>query len=60
VCKLAEYLEPKVLYAGDSAVTIEFGDSIDIKVNARVQQLRQFIDRGQFNGVVELVPPIAP
>lgn len=56
MCKLAEYLEPKVLYAGDSAVTIEFGDSIDIKVNARVQQLRQFIDRGQFNGVVELVP----
>ena len=53
---MAEYLEPRILSAGDSAVIIEFGDSIDMKINARVQQLRQHIERGQFNGIVELVP----
>lgn len=53
---MVESLAPKLLKAGDSAVTIEFGDTIDIKINARVQQLRQKIERSRLEGVVELVP----
>ena len=53
---MAEYLEPKILYAGDSAVIVEFGDSIDMKTNAKVQQLRRYIECAQLGGIVEMVP----
>ena len=53
---MAEYLEPKIMCAGDSAVVIEFGDSIDMKINARVQQLRRYIENSHLYGIVELVP----
>lgn len=53
---MAEYLEPKILYAGDSAVIVEFGDSIDMKTNAKVQQLRRSIECAQLGGIVEMVP----
>jgi len=53
---VAEYLEPKILYAGDSAVIVEFGDSIDMKTNAKVQQLRRYIECAQLGGIVEMVP----
>jgi KipI family sensor histidine kinase inhibitor len=42
--------------AGDSAVVIEFGDSIDMKINARVQQLRRYIENSHLCGIVEFVP----
>lgn len=42
--------------AGDSAVVIEFGDSIDMKINARVQQLRRYIETSHLYGIIELVP----
>lgn len=53
---MTEYLEPKIMCAGDSAVVIEFGDSIDMKINARVQQLRRYIENSHLCGIVELVP----
>lgn len=53
---MTEYLEPKIICAGDSAVVIEFGDSIDMKINARVQQLRRYIENSHLCGIVELVP----
>jgi 5-oxoprolinase (ATP-hydrolysing) subunit B len=48
--------EPKLLFAGDSAVVIEFGDKIDPGLNARVLSLDAAIQAAHIPGVVETVP----
>lgn len=51
---MTEY--PRAVPCGDCAVTIEFGDSIDETVNARVLALDRSIGAGPPAGVVETVP----
>lgn len=46
----------KILPAGDSALVVEFGDSIDMAVNALVQALRKKIEAAPFAGFRETVP----
>jgi KipI family sensor histidine kinase inhibitor len=48
--------EPRFLFAGDSAVVVEFGDAIDPGTNARVLALDAAVNAARFAGVVETVP----
>lgn len=47
---------PRLLPAGDSAVVAEYGDAIDVRVNARVRQLQRTLEALAHPGLVELVP----
>jgi KipI family sensor histidine kinase inhibitor len=47
---------PRILHAGDSALVAEYGDAIDVRLNARVRQLQRTIEASGQAGLVELVP----
>ena len=48
---------PRIIPAGDSALLIEFGDSIDYVINARVYALQRAIEASDINDAVdEFVP----
>ena len=47
---------PRLLPCGDAAVTVEFGDSIDAAINARVTALDRAVREAELPGVVECVP----
>jgi len=49
-------MTPRILYAGDSCIVVEFGNSINIKVNAHVQALRGKIEKKPFRGLIEMIP----
>jgi len=46
----------KILHAGDSCIVVEFGNSIDMEINARVQALRAQIENSPFSGFIETIP----
>ena len=46
----------RILHAGDSCLVVEFGDSIDMEINARVQALRSEIEKRPFRGFIEAIP----
>ncbi|MFO7695108.1 MAG: 5-oxoprolinase subunit PxpB [Vicinamibacterales bacterium] len=47
---------PRLLPAGDSAIVVEYGDGIDLRVNARVRLLHRVLGASLPAGVVETVP----
>lgn len=47
---------PRVMPSGDTALVIEFGDSIDREINARVIALADRIWMAKIDGIVEMVP----
>jgi KipI family sensor histidine kinase inhibitor len=47
---------PRFLPAGDTALVVEFGDTIDPAINRRVRDLLLAIERATISGVVDLVP----
>jgi len=53
---LKEKSRPRILHAGDSCVTVEFGSSISLEINGRVQELRRLLAERDLPGVRELVP----
>lgn len=50
------YEKPRLCTAGDHALLVEFGDSIDPEINSRVRNLKQVIEINEISGVVETVP----
>ena len=48
--------EPRLLHAGESCIVVEFGNSIDMEINERVQALRKKIESSPFAGFLETVP----
>jgi inhibitor of KinA len=46
----------RVLQAGDTAVAVEFGDSIDRRLSARVLALARRLNEQKLSGIVETVP----
>lgn len=50
---MAEY---KVLPAGDTALVVEFGDSVDRRISMRVLALARSLNEIRLDGVVETVP----
>ncbi len=53
---MQEKNRPRTLHAGDSAVTVEFGSSISLEINGRVQEFRRLLEERALPGVRELVP----
>ena len=47
---------PRILPCGDSAVTIEFGDEIDERINEQVIALERAVLQAKIPGVIECVP----
>lgn len=47
---------PRLLPAGDSAIVVEYGDGIDLRVNARVRLLHHALSAHPDAGIVETVP----
>ncbi len=47
---------PRILACGDSAVSVEFGDSVDPMLNARVLALDAALSANPVPGIVETVP----
>ncbi len=50
------YAEPRILPAGDLAVSVELADEISREANARVLTLERLLTQPPFPGVVETVP----
>jgi KipI family sensor histidine kinase inhibitor len=46
----------RILHAGENCLVVEFGNAIDLEINACVQALRRKIDSQPFRGFVETVP----
>ncbi|MDR2175343.1 MAG: 5-oxoprolinase subunit PxpB [Synergistaceae bacterium] len=47
---------PRILRAGEGCLVVEFGDAIDLGINARVQALRRKIEANPFPGFIDTVP----
>ena len=52
----APYQSPRYLDAGEAALSVEFGDSVDPEINARVLTLDAALREAKLAGVEELVP----
>lgn len=50
------YDKPRFLHAGDHALVVELGDTIDPDLNRRVHNLRLAIEKAEVTGVFDLVP----
>jgi inhibitor of KinA len=48
--------EPRFLVAGDAALVVEFGDTIDPVVNRRVRELLFAVEHAGLDGIRDLVP----
>ncbi|MCL1875119.1 MAG: 5-oxoprolinase subunit PxpB [Synergistaceae bacterium] len=49
-------MTPRIIFAGDSCIVVEYGNSIDMEINARVQALRAEIESRRFSGFIETIP----
>jgi KipI family sensor histidine kinase inhibitor len=47
---------PRILRGGEGCLVVEFGNGIDLEINARVQALRKKIESDPFPGFIEAVP----
>jgi KipI family sensor histidine kinase inhibitor len=47
---------PRLLLSGDSAIVVEFGDGIDVRINTRVRLLHHALGAAAHAGIVETVP----
>ena len=47
---------PNLNYAGDQALLVEFGDSIDIELNDRVRNLMFQLEESKEDWIIDLVP----
>lgn len=47
---------PRILPAGDTALIVEFGDAIDVEINARVLALDRLVAASAIPGLVETLP----
>jgi inhibitor of KinA len=52
----APYESPRYLDAGEAALSVEFGDSVDPEINARVLAMDAALREAKLAGVEELVP----
>ncbi len=53
-CVMAVY--PRIVPAGDAALTVEFGDAIAPRINDRVLAFARRVERSRLRGLVEVVP----
>ena len=46
----------RFLFAGDSALVIQFGEVVDARINQHVRKIAAIVKREDINGIVDLVP----
>ena len=46
----------RFLFAGDSALVIQFGETVDARINQHVRKISAIVKREDIEGVVDLVP----
>ncbi len=51
-------MQPRFLPAGDSALTIEFGDTAELSLSMRIQELCHRIGQTRVQGIIEIVPAL--
>lgn len=51
-------MPPRFLSAGDTALTIEFGDTADLGLSAQIQALYRRVLDGRWAGIAEVVPAL--
>lgn len=49
-------MKPKIVSLGDSALLVQLGDEIDLKINQHVHALAAVIDKFPIEGIIETVP----
>ena len=49
-------MKPKIVPLGDSALLVQLGDEIDLRINQRVHALAALVDHSAIEGIVETVP----
>jgi inhibitor of KinA len=49
-------IEPHFLPAGDTALVVEYGETVDPVINRRVRQLAVAVDANRLAGIIDLVP----
>src|SRR5271157_3435213 len=52
-------MKPKLAPLGDSALLIQFGDQIDLKINQRIHTLDALLRAEVISGIVETIPAYA-
>jgi KipI family sensor histidine kinase inhibitor len=50
------YPEPRILLCGDTGISVEFGNEIDLKVNRRVQHLYRTFKVSESAGILDIIP----
>ncbi|MHC1725810.1 MAG: 5-oxoprolinase subunit PxpB [Syntrophobacteraceae bacterium] len=50
------YSKPRILLCGDTGISVEFGDSIDLEINGRVRRLFTILQSAPFAGILDLNP----
>ena len=50
------YDTPRFLNAGDAALVVEFGDTIDVRTNREVHDLASLLNKRKIPGLVEMIP----
>jgi inhibitor of KinA len=50
------YNKTKFLPSGDSSIVMEFGNSISPKINAKIRNMVDSIDKASLKGIVEIIP----
>ena len=50
------YSSPSYLMAGDQSLVVEFGNSIDVETNRRVQDFTRTLDDQELPGVLDVIP----
>jgi inhibitor of KinA len=49
-------LPPRILPCGDTGISVEFGATIDLEINARVRRLFESLRQARHSGILGLVP----
>ncbi|SPF46980.1 Allophanate hydrolase subunit 1 [Syntrophobacter sp. SbD1] len=50
------YAEPRVLLCGETAISVEFGDKIDLKINRKVRHLYKSFKAAPYPGILDINP----
>jgi inhibitor of KinA len=53
---MRDFLQPRILLCGDTAISVEFGNRIDPAINAQVQRLFRVLKKQSVPGILALIP----
>lgn len=54
--KAGLYIEPRVLLCGDTGVSVEFGDEIDLEINRKVRRIYKKFKAARYSGIIDINP----